>query len=61
MEKQKGLVDTGLNIPFSFVTFDSCFSNEKLLLLVEIFCVWVYVCTVINSPCMMQNFFILKL
>lgn len=56
VEKQK--VDTGLNIPFSFVTFDSSFRNKKILLLVKMLCVWVCVCIVINSQCMMQNFFI---
>jgi len=55
-EKQKALADAGPSIAFSFVSFDSFFSNKKLLLLVEILCVWVYVCIVINSQCMMQNF-----
>lgn len=44
MGKQKALVDADLNIPFSFVTFDSSFSNKKLLLLVEILSVCAYVC-----------------
>lgn len=58
MEEQKALVDVGLNSPFSFVTFDSSLSNKKLLLLVEILWGDVCVCTVINSQCMMQSFFI---
>lgn len=36
VEKQKVLVDAGLNIPLSFVTFNTFSSNEKLLVLVEI-------------------------
>lgn len=44
MENQKALVDAGVNNPFSFVTFDSFFSNKQLLLLVEILRGGVYVC-----------------
>lgn len=64
MENQKALVDAGVNNPFSFVTFDRFFSNKQLLLLVEIlggvgeWGVCICVCIVINSQCMMQNFFI---
>lgn len=61
MEKQKALVDAGLNIPFIFVTLDSSLVLRRFYYWLKYWqCGLGGVCVrvVINSQGLVQNFFI---